>query len=499
MSGITHKIESLAKIEVAAAEQFDERYNAQYGMESYDVRAAAKEILRLQRTGEFLPGADSFGTFPMPRSKNEQHFSLLSMLLFQPRLIVDFPSISKDDFTRTFSVSPSQFTILAQKHFLLPNLYEYESQSKLDIPFAGYAAHPYLEDIIDPDSGANTRINSIRRNALLAKFFPQPSTSFARGYEVFKEALDFAHQKGTIGSDYLAYKLRSPSVDVAATRLAAHWVYVNQFGTSEALKLLHKIEVLAKHNVDAAIASLSSLKTIFASPVTAAFGGTLNINLQDYDTHGEFVGLKSELPVHQLNMLSEPMRGFSEYINVVLRGEMNAQESGSVPNLRNLSDDDFADFVRCLEDNAPILNDAESIHRTISRSASIHEKLTSYEAYKRRIDEWRRKTTKEPRSIQKIIEKHTGIGAAIRGAGIYIDAKGYKSGPLLAAAYARYIIFWARDAIIPKINSAKDDPVGAIGSAIEEIEGDLFLQSGDLGPDIRRIVDWDNKLRGGPN
>ena len=191
--------------------------------------------------------------------------------MIQPRLIVDVEAYTKEEFTRRKGLTPQQLTRLASEGFIIPNLYEYDSDSKRN--FQNY--EKVRDDLSHLFEHRNSRLRilSIRRKKFLDSMSDTFSECQAEGDGILRPVIQ------RLSPPQMEKLFRGSTPEEAMQKAASNWAYIRVLGAAnERVKAwcnqLESDPEYVRQIADQLPGQLQARKSLVASISTAAFGGT---------------------------------------------------------------------------------------------------------------------------------------------------------------------------------------------------------------------------------
>jgi hypothetical protein len=218
---------------------------------------AARTLFRLNSSGSSA-GFKDWGNYV-------KNLPILWQLTIQPTLIVDLEPLSHDDFVLRTGITPEQFAILAREGFIIPNLYEYESDQA-----NGFVKHQRFAESLMPILSewrqTNCRINYIRRQPLLNAIFKGNYDNL-----VSQAKLLFESAIRTIPENQLKNITGSSEVEGAIHKVSINWAYVQTFYGEDTWT--KGITASGVTDIARDLRRLHARYSITSAPYTAALGG----------------------------------------------------------------------------------------------------------------------------------------------------------------------------------------------------------------------------------
>lgn len=335
-------------------------------------RYVARDLFRAERRG--VPHiTDEWALFI-------EGLPVLALLTLHPKLIVDLRPYDEKTFAKTYGVTPHQFAELVRRDYVIPNLYEFDSDRVRG--FEKHRAHTeVLGQIIQPDF-TRCRINSIRRTALFSIFGANKkdyNQHVSQGMDIFHDAVL------AIDADLLKELTRSADANGATTRLAQNWAYVKVLGSQDEqfshwLSGVEKSPPKNSPDAEEAIRSLVFFKRFRTNGYTASFGGTWNMRgpelQQGFKDIGRLVAV-FETDSHLSPELEAFAAGLAEIglkrtsLTTDLRIERHLGELGPP------SDEEFESILSFLVDARGLLNRTEVMLQTLHAASADPKKQFS--------------------------------------------------------------------------------------------------------------------------
>lgn len=213
--------------------------------------------------------------------------SILQLLLYQPTVFVDFGDWTNDEFITHYGINADQMAKLAEKGFVIPSLYYYNSykQALKDDPDN---VHSYEQTkcehlrVLLEYGRTNCRIASIRREKLWEALQVDLSDShIAEIAPIFYDAFSQAEESQRIEA------ANETNVIGGVRKLSENFSYVRALGKNNEKVLswcseLEQGDKLDRLGLVQISRELNGLKTRLASSLTAAYGGVYNLTPYNY-------------------------------------------------------------------------------------------------------------------------------------------------------------------------------------------------------------------------
>jgi hypothetical protein len=217
MESIVDLIEKLEGYEEDSVNNFDEGMVVGSLLTTEGRKDAIKKIFRIEDHASPYD-IENWGVYA-------QGMLVPWQLTTQSTLIVNLSPMSRDDFIKTYGLTPEQFATLAEKGFIIPNLYEYESDKK-----RGFIKHRTYGDVIRPilyNEFSRCRINTIRRNRFFDVLGVKKFEEHKReGLELFRNGI-MSLNESTRGK-----LTHNEGIEESLITIANNWAYVVALGTS---------------------------------------------------------------------------------------------------------------------------------------------------------------------------------------------------------------------------------------------------------------------------
>jgi hypothetical protein len=312
----------------------------------------------------------------------------LSQLMTQPQLTVDISTLAhvpgvtyQERFRKHAGLSIHQFCRLAEEEFVVPNFYEYDSQSRTNPPFALYDECMGLEELLNRCQ--HSRILAIRRQKFFASMFPENfDEKVSKGTDILRGRLSDPLRRGIISSDELTTGCRAQNLEAAYVRLGNNWAYLATFRSEAAANALID-GVQDPHEM---IVLLQATSAGIAGPYTAGFGGTLNITEEWLNRIAA-----TPLDIRKFNSLNE-VREFSRERDAFSLAALELARralSRKLPNLglrQSFEDHEFEEFILLLKERPHLLSQAYDIFTRIGQLKG-DEKFLTMDAYLSKMEE----------------------------------------------------------------------------------------------------------------
>lgn len=336
--------------------------------------------------------------------------SLLLQLLIYPSLIVDLrPYENEDVLVKSFGVTLNQLLRLADAGHILFNLYEFESQQRKG--FETYLQSPSIEKIL---KHPNCRIHSIRRKEFFRSIaIPEDKIKNVRtsARELFEnQIVNLAQQ----APEQLESLTRCRDAEGAIEAIAEAYLYIEIFGgvRPEIRAWLDTLpKMINMPNLIQALVELRGIKSMLATPYTAAFGGFSTYTEQ----HVERMAKASWIFANQTKkkrVVDKTVEAGLRYIYGVFK-QLNVTDDINTQVPSSVEDKDLDNFLEFLREHKELQNNAIGFLEQVRACVGDDQKTLST------LEGWAKAVAQVRREYHRVKRLATWVGEGVGGGAGY--------------------------------------------------------------------------------